>query len=99
MFPFAVSSARATRRRWSDWEWTRTRPSNCRRIRCTGGRIDELAAVCTALHLPLADTTEDLVQAERDGDAQYWEYDTHPRPAGYATIARRIDQVLRSPAQ
>jgi hypothetical protein len=49
-----------------------------------------LAEVCSTLNLPLADTTDDLVEAELAGIRQYWEYDTHPRPAGYATIARRI---------
>jgi lysophospholipase L1-like esterase len=49
-----------------------------------------LADVCSSMKLPLADTTDDLVEAELAGERQYWEYDTHPRPAGYATIARRI---------
>jgi lysophospholipase L1-like esterase len=59
----------------------------------------ELAEVCSRLCLPLVDTTEDLTQAEQAGARQYWEYDTHPRPAGYATIARRIDQAFHDPAQ
>ena len=59
----------------------------------------ELAEVCARLQLPLADTTDDLTQAERAGVHQYWEYDTHPRPAGYATIARRIDQAYQAAAQ
>ena len=29
------------------------------------------------------------------GVRQFWEFDTHPRPAGYATIARRIYQASR----
>lgn len=58
----------------------------------------ELAEVCSRLRLPLADTTEDLIQAEHDGTRQYWEYDTHPRPAGYATIARTIERVFRAAA-
>jgi lysophospholipase L1-like esterase len=59
----------------------------------------ELAGVCSRLHLPLADTTNDLIQSERTGVHQYWEYDTHPRPAGYATIARRLQQVFQAHAQ
>ena len=42
-----------------------------------------LAEVCTTLAVP-ADATEDLRRAEAQGIPQYWEYDTHPRPAGYA---------------
>jgi len=58
-----------------------------------------MTAVCTSLKLPLADATADLVQAEAAGTPQYWRYDTHPRPAGYATIARRIHRALRGEAQ
>ena len=58
-----------------------------------------LADVCSALGLTLADATADLVQAEEAGVPQYWKYDTHPRPAGYATIARRIHRALRGEAQ
>ena len=47
-----------------------------------------LAEVCRSLKLPLADTTDDLVRADSNGTPQYWSFDTHPRPAGYATIAR-----------
>jgi hypothetical protein len=53
-----------------------------------------LKELCSALSLPLADATEDLVQAEESGIRQFWEWDTHPRPTGYATIARRIHQAL-----
>jgi lysophospholipase L1-like esterase len=55
--------------------------------------------VCISLGLPLADATADLVQAEAAGVPQYWRYDTHPRSAGYATIARRIHRGLRGEAQ
>jgi hypothetical protein len=54
-----------------------------------------LAGVCKALGLILVDVTADLVRAEAAGEPQYWNYDTHPRPAGYATIARRIHRALR----
>jgi hypothetical protein len=58
-----------------------------------------LASLCAALNLPLADATEDLVEAERAGVPQYWSFDTHPRPAGYATIARRIRRALQDDHQ
>jgi lysophospholipase L1-like esterase len=54
-----------------------------------------LASVCRVLSLPLADTTETLIQAEAGGTPQYWNFDTHPRPVGYATIARHIHHVWR----
>ena len=53
-----------------------------------------LAELCPRLGLPLADTTEALIRAEAAEGPQYWSFDTHPRPAGYTTIARRIYQVL-----
>jgi lysophospholipase L1-like esterase len=56
---------------------------------------EHLAELSTRLKLPLADATEDLKRAEEAGSPQYWPYDTHPRPAGYATIARCIFGVLR----
>ncbi len=55
-----------------------------------------LAEVCGLLKLPLADTTDDLVRADSDGTPQYWSFDTHPRPAGYTTIARCLHRVVRS---
>jgi len=54
-----------------------------------------LASLCRVLNLPLADTTAALIQAEARGIPQYWSIDTHPRPAGYATIARQIYEVWR----
>jgi lysophospholipase L1-like esterase len=54
-----------------------------------------LAEVCRLLGLPLADATNDLIAAEAAGIPQYWDIDTHPRPAGYATIAGRIHRSLR----
>jgi lysophospholipase L1-like esterase len=53
-----------------------------------------LADLCSALKLPLADATEDLVREEARAVPQYWGYDTHPRPAGYATIARAIRREM-----
>jgi lysophospholipase L1-like esterase len=58
-----------------------------------------LASLCADLNLPLADATNDLVEAERAGVPQYWSFDTHPRPAGYATIARRIRRALQDDDQ
>ncbi|MFO0892326.1 MAG: hypothetical protein U0790_24705 [Isosphaeraceae bacterium] len=49
-----------------------------------------LRVVCDGLGLPLVDATEALTRAEAAGVPQFWEYDSHPRPAGYATIARSI---------
>jgi lysophospholipase L1-like esterase len=54
-----------------------------------------LASLCGVLNLPLADATESLIQAEAGGTSQYWTYDTHPRPDGYATIGRHIYDVWR----
>jgi lysophospholipase L1-like esterase len=54
-----------------------------------------LANLCRDLNLPLADTTEALIQAEAAGIPQYWNFDTHPRPDGCATIARSICDVWR----
>jgi len=62
-------------------------------------QIQHLADVCSTLSLPLVDATADLVRAEEVGVPQYWKFDTHPRPAGYATIARRIHRVLHGEAQ
>ncbi|HWE40729.1 MAG TPA: hypothetical protein VG406_29580 [Isosphaeraceae bacterium] len=53
-----------------------------------------IAEVCARLGLPLADTTAALRRAEAGGVPQYWSFDTHPRPAGYATIAREIHPAL-----
>ena len=54
-----------------------------------------LERVCKGLGLPLADTSEVLRQAEREVGPQFWNYDGHPRPAGYAAIARQIHKVWR----
>jgi hypothetical protein len=59
------------------------------------GQAAMLARVCPSLGMPLADTTEALARAEADGTPQFWDYDTHPRPAGYATIAGAIHEVWR----
>ena len=58
-----------------------------------------LAELCSVLNLPLADATVDLVRAEQGGVRQYWDFDTHPRPAGYATIAGRIFKALHKGTQ
>ena len=58
-----------------------------------------LVELCYLLNLPFADATDELVRAERAGVRQFWEYDTHPRPAGYATIAGHIHKTLRDTAR
>jgi len=63
------------------------------------GQNRVVTEVCTSLELPLADATADLVQAEEAGVPQYWRYDTHPRPAGYAAIAHRIHCALLTSCQ
>ncbi|QEH35688.1 hypothetical protein OJF2_42430 [Aquisphaera giovannonii] len=55
-----------------------------------------LAEVCRDLGLPLADATAALEAAEAAEGPQYWAYDTHPNPAGYATIARRIHEAWKA---
>jgi lysophospholipase L1-like esterase len=57
-----------------------------------------LASLARTLQLPLADTTDALIQAEAQGTPQYWSFDTHPRPSGYATIASHIYNVWRESA-
>jgi lysophospholipase L1-like esterase len=54
-----------------------------------------LADLCPRLGIPLADATEALAQAEAEGIPQYWSFDTHPRPSGYATIARHTFKIWR----
>jgi lysophospholipase L1-like esterase len=54
-----------------------------------------LAEVCHELRLPLADTTESLTRVEAEGTQLYWDFDGHPRPAGYAVIAQHIYDVWR----
>jgi hypothetical protein len=54
-----------------------------------------LRSVCAALSLPLADTTDALIRAESEGVPQFWSYDSHPRPAGYATIAGVVHEAWK----
>jgi hypothetical protein len=58
-----------------------------------------ITQVCISLQLTFDDATPDLVRAEAAGKPQYWDYDTHPRPVGYATIALGIHHILRGVAQ
>jgi lysophospholipase L1-like esterase len=60
---------------------------------------DLLVRLTRDQNLPFADTTEALKQAEAEGIPQYWNFDTHPRPSGYATIARRIYDVWQHARQ
>jgi lysophospholipase L1-like esterase len=57
-----------------------------------------LAEVCRELQLPLADATESLIRAEAAGTQLYWDFDGHPRPAGYAVIAQDIYDTWRRSA-
>jgi hypothetical protein len=54
-----------------------------------------MADACRQLGLPLADATPDLEAAEAAAP-QYWPYDTHPNPDGYATIARSIHETWKA---
>jgi hypothetical protein len=56
---------------------------------------ENLAQVSRELNLPFADTTDALIEAETQGEPQFWEFDSHPRPGGNATIARRIFDIWR----
>jgi hypothetical protein len=56
---------------------------------------DLMVQLCRSFGLSLADATEALTRAEAAGTAQFWEYDSHPRPAGYATIAWVIHETWR----
>jgi hypothetical protein len=58
-----------------------------------------ITQACISLQLTFVDATPDLVRAEAAGKPQYWDYDTHPRPAGYVTIALGIHLILRGQAQ
>jgi lysophospholipase L1-like esterase len=55
----------------------------------------QLAVICEQLELTFVDTTGALKAAENAGKPQYWPYDSHPRPEGYATIAKAIGEVLK----
>jgi lysophospholipase L1-like esterase len=59
---------------------------------------EALARICREQNLSFADTTAALIKAESGGNPQYWMYDTHPRPAGYATTSRHIYAVWRRSA-
>lgn len=52
-----------------------------------------LAGLCPKLDVPFVDTTDALIEAEAAGTPQFWALDTHPRPTGYATIARTIHEA------
>lgn len=54
----------------------------------------QIGAICERVKVPFVDTTEALKAKENAGEPQYWPYDSHPRPAGYATIAEAIASAL-----
>jgi lysophospholipase L1-like esterase len=58
-----------------------------------------LTEVCRELQLPLADTTESMIRAEAESTQLYWDFDGHPRPAGYAVIAQHVYDVWRKSAR
>lgn len=55
----------------------------------------QLGLVCGRLEIPFVDTTDALATQEAAGVPQFWMYDTHPRPDGYATIARAVYAAWR----
>ena len=92
----AGPSTQGMHRRWSSWGCDPRRPRGSPEIPSTVVRTSIWLRLCAVLGLPtLADATEDLVRAEAAGTPQYRSFDTHPRPAGYATIARRIHDAMR----
>jgi len=58
-----------------------------------------LKELCPPMGLPLADTSDVLIRAETKEGPQFWSYDSHPRPSGYITIARKIHEVWRQSFQ
>jgi lysophospholipase L1-like esterase len=60
-----------------------------------GVQSPQIRAICERLKVPFVDTTGALKAKENAGEPQYWPYDSHPRPVGYATIAESISAVLK----
>ncbi len=55
----------------------------------------QIRSICDRLRIPFVDTTPELKSKENAGSPQYWPYDSHPRPEGYATIAETIARQLK----
>jgi len=55
----------------------------------------QLKAICEQLQITFVDTTSPLASQENQGKPQFWAYDSHPRPEGYATIAEAIAGALK----
>jgi lysophospholipase L1-like esterase len=55
----------------------------------------QLQAICERSKIPFVDTTAPLKTKENAGSPQFWPYDSHPRPEGYATIADAIAEALK----
>jgi lysophospholipase L1-like esterase len=55
----------------------------------------QLKSICDKIQIPFVDTTDLLTAQENQGKPQFWAYDSHPRPEGYATIADAIAQALK----
>lgn len=56
----------------------------------------QIRSICDRLKIPFIDTTDALKSKENAGAPQYWPYDSHPRPEGYATIAEAIAAGMKS---
>lgn len=55
-----------------------------------GVQSPQIRSICDRLKISFVDTTGELKAKENAGEPQYWPYDSHPRPDGYATIAEAI---------
>ena len=55
----------------------------------------QLKTICEQLQIPFVDTTGALAAQENLDKPQFWPYDSHPRPEGYATIAGAIAGALK----
>ncbi len=54
----------------------------------------QLKNICDRLKIYFMDTTPALSAKEARDQPQFWAYDSHPRPAGYATIAEEIARAF-----
>ena len=54
----------------------------------------QLKNICDLMQIQFMDTTPALSAKEASDQPQFWAYDSHPRPAGYATIAEEIAKVF-----
>jgi hypothetical protein len=54
----------------------------------------QLKNICDLMKIEFMDTTPALSAKEARDQPQFWAYDSHPRPAGYATIAEEIAKAF-----